>query len=155
MRAFGGNRRNQSRNAPNERPDVEDLNAQTARATANPARQSGDAAPGGHASEGRAAPGGRWQSDGPAEPRQQPPPRRFGLCLGAPSQKPADGDGTILVCVALADLGRPPRAGDRLVGRRGTINGVTMHEFVFPEGIAAIFEEFEAVALVVGRYRPE
>ena len=155
MRAFGGTKRSQSQNAPNERSDVEDLNAQMARAPPKPARQSADAAPGALATEEPAPPGGQRQTARPAETRRPPPPPRFGLWLGEPSHEPADGDGTILVCVDLDDLGRPPRAGERLVGRRGTTNGVTMQEFVIPEGIAAISEEYEAVALVVGRYRPE
>lgn len=78
-----------------------------------------------------------------------------------------DDPNTMVVCVDLDRIDRPPRAGDRLIGWGIDGAGIFVREFICSvAGIArpirakpcdagASVEDVRFAALVVGRYRPE
>ena len=78
-----------------------------------------------------------------------------------------DDPNTMVVCVDLDRIDRPPRAGDRLIGWGIDGAGIFVREFICsvagitrsiparPCDAGACVESVRFAALVVGRYRPE
>lgn len=72
----------------------------------------------------------------PADTRYPALPR-FGLVARGPSMDLIYPDGTVLICIAFADLGRDPRTGERVICRRRRPGGeyeITVKEYVVRDG---------------------
>ena len=122
-------------------------------------------------------PHGDWFEIAVLPDRRYPGVPRFGLLVRGPSMDLVYPDGTILICVALADPGRTAKSGERIICQRRRGRGefeITVKEYVVrddnhwlvPHSTDPRYqsptaldpgdaEDISLVALVIGSYRPE
>ena len=122
-------------------------------------------------------PHGDWFEIAVPPDRRYPGVSRFGLLVRGPSMDLVYPDSTILICVALADLGRTAKSGERIICQRRRGRGefeITVKEYVVrddnhwlvPHSTDPRYqsptaldpgnaEDISLVALVIGSYRPE
>ena len=122
-------------------------------------------------------PRGDWFEIAVPLDRRYPGVPRFGLLVRGSSMDLVYPDGTILICVALADLGRSAKSGERVVcqrqRRRGEIE-ITVKEYIVRDGSHWLVPhstdpryqspvaldprehgDLSVAGLVIGSYRPE
>ena len=121
-------------------------------------------------------PRGDWFEIAVPPERRYPGVSRFGLLVRGPSMDLLYPDGTILICVALADLGRTAKSGERIIcqRRRGRVEfEISVKEYVVRDNNHWLVprstdpnyqspiafnprdaEDISLVALVIGSYRP-
>ena len=122
-------------------------------------------------------PHGDWFEIAVPPDRRYPGVSRFGLLVRGPSMDLVYPNSTILICVALADLGRTAKSGERIICQRRRGRGefeITVKEYVVrddnhwlvPHSTDPRYqsptaldpgdaEDISLVALVIGSYRPE
>ena len=122
-------------------------------------------------------PHGDWFEIAVPPDRRYPGVPRFGVVVRGSSMDIIYPDGTILICIALADLGRTAKSGERVICQRRRHRDefeITVKEYVIRDGSHWLVphstdprfqspialdprdvEELSIAALVIGSYRPE